>query len=161
MAIALSRPPEGFIEVRSWALSSLDGLAGLRRSLYRALTGTPIPADRDLTEAHDRILLITSELATNALRHGEPPTVVRLLARDTQVVVDVADHAAHLPPVVASPRRPGAGGFGLILAQRMSLGVGWYRAGTAVKHVWARFPAPLAPAPGAASADDRRAQAVA
>ncbi len=140
--IALNRPPEGFTEVRSWALGSLDGLAGLRRSLYRTLTGSTEPPSRGLAEVPERVLLVASELATNALRHGQPPTVVRLLSNGREVVVDVADHAPQQPPVVASRREPGAGGFGLILAQRMSLDVGWFPSGPSTKHVWARFPAP-------------------
>jgi two-component sensor histidine kinase len=86
------------------------------------------------------MVLVASELATNALRHGTPPTAVRLLRRRDTYLLDVADKDVDAQPYVAAGRPPGHGGFGLQIARRIAVDVGWYTAG-ATKHVWATFPA--------------------
>lgn len=78
-----------------------------------------------------------SELATNALVHGLPPTVVSLL-KDGEYVLDVMDHDPEGIPAIASGRGPGEGGFGLVLANLNAGHVGWYSAGQ-TKHIWASF----------------------
>ncbi|WP_239117704.1 hypothetical protein [Paractinoplanes ferrugineus] len=37
--------------------------------------------------------LVMTELATNALRHGLPPTVVRLLREGDRLIIDVAERS--------------------------------------------------------------------
>ena len=140
--IAPEAPPAGFVEIHRWELTSTEDLARLRSSLHHALTGAPVPADRSLDEVPERIVLVASELATNALRHARPPTLVRLLSDGREYVVDVVDHAPEDPPVVVHGRPPGGGGYGLLLAQRICLDVGWYPAPVGRKHVWARFAVP-------------------
>ncbi len=120
-------------EVRSWTLSTLDELTGLRAAVRDDPLVRPLPA-----ETSDAVLLVTTELATNALRHGAPPAVVRVALLDELLLVDVADQDPGSRPVVAGTRAPGAGGFGLRLAYRLATDVGWYRIGGS-KHVWATF----------------------
>ena len=110
--------PVRFVEIGSWRLETLGDLAELRAGLHHTLTGTPLPPDRHLDAAPERIVLVASELATNALRHGMPPARLRLLSDGREFVVDVVDHSPDDPPVIGGHRPPGAGGFGLLLARR-------------------------------------------
>lgn len=135
--------PPSFTEVRRWAIASTEDLARLRALLHHALTGTDLPPRSGIGEVPEKAVLVASELATNALRHGAPPTVVRLLSDGDRFAIDVIDRAPGSAPEVAGDRAPGDGGFGLILAQRVSLDVGWYPEGD-LKHVWALFDAGLA-----------------
>jgi serine/threonine-protein kinase RsbW len=64
---------------------------------------------------------------------------VQLLRRDDTYLLDVADHDLSTTPYLAGARAPGQGGFGLQIARRLAVDVGWY-AGDLTKHVWARFP---------------------
>ena len=138
--IKSARPPAEFTEVNSWILDSVDGLARLRGSLFYELTGTPYLGSSSLDEVPEKMVLVTSELATNALRHGKPPTIVTLMSHDDEHLLDVADHDVSSVPALAEGREPGEGGFGLLLAQQLALDVGWYASDT-TKHIWARFSA--------------------
>jgi signal transduction histidine kinase len=142
VSIALADVPPAFVEIGAWELTRLDDLARLREGLHRMLTGAPLPPDRHLDATPERIVLVASELATNALRHGLPPTRVRLLSDGRELVVDVVDHSPDAP-TIAARRPPGAGGFGLVLARRAASSVAWYRSGAGEKHVWARFDVPV------------------
>lgn len=133
-----SRPPEEFRPVEEWVLDTAGELTTLRASLYRALTGNTLPPGGGLGRVPEKIVLVASELATNALRHGVPPTIVRLLTNGPEFLLDVADHDTSAEPHVPGVRAPGDGGFGLYLAQTLSLDVGWFT-DEMTKHVWARF----------------------
>jgi len=136
---ASARPPADFDEVTTWDLSTSDDLARIRRSLHRALLQRGEVDTPCLADLQDRVVLVVSELATNALRHGAPPSTVRLLVDHARAfVVDVTDAAADASPELAAARALGEGGLGMHLAARLADGVGWY-ADTGVKHVWARF----------------------
>lgn len=70
-------------------------------------------------EVLDDVRLVTSELATNSLRHGRPPSVVRLWREPDAVVVQVTDAGLGIrdPYAELRPARPD-GGRGLnIVAQ--------------------------------------------
>ncbi|GII99771.1 hypothetical protein CLV28_1097 [Sediminihabitans luteus] len=145
-------PPAGFVPQRRWVIDSLDELARLRGTLHEELTGLPPAAGARLTESAEQMVLVASELATNALRHALPPTRVVLSTRGTQHLLDVADHDPTGVPEFGGDRAPGEGGFGLILVARVAEAVGWYRVGNS-KHVWAVFtPEPGAPDTPAAEA---------
>jgi serine/threonine-protein kinase RsbW len=83
-------------------------------------------------------MLVATELAGNALRPGEPPTVVALLRTDGHLIIDVTDNDPTTRPIVGSERPPNGGGLGLTLTQRLAEKVGWYPTATD-KHVWAQF----------------------
>jgi two-component sensor histidine kinase len=93
----------------------------------------------ELGDLFDRMAVVATELATNALRHGLPPTVVRLLRDEDRLILDVADHDLGAAPKVEPDRPLGDGGLGMQLAQTFAIDLGWY-ATDATKHVWASFP---------------------
>ncbi|MER7459947.1 ATP-binding protein [Micromonospora sp. NPDC126480] len=137
--LSTSPPPSRAVELRRWRLSDAAELRGLRASLHEELTGSVLPDGAALDEVPEMIVLIATELATNALRHGIPPTIVRLLATDDCLILDVADHDLGTPPDLSETQPTGAGGRGLHIAQRLSLDVGWYATET-TKNIWATFP---------------------
>lgn len=118
--------------LRQWTLTTTTELRGLRAAIHRELIDDP----EDLV---DRILLVATELATNAIRHGLPPTEIRLLAGGDRLILDVADHDLTTIPELSDTRPLDAGGRGLLLARSFSLDVGWY-ATVDTKHIWASFP---------------------
>ncbi len=93
----------------------------------------------EVDDLFDKMAVVATELATNALRHGLPPTEVRLLREDDHLIIDVADHDLGTLPEVDADRPLGAGGLGLQLTKTFAIDVGWYRT-EATKHVWASFP---------------------
>jgi anti-sigma regulatory factor (Ser/Thr protein kinase) len=135
------RPPTSFELVQSWVLGSTEQLASLRVAILREMAAEACDPAVVLTDVADDMVLIATELATNAIVHGLPPTEVRLLHTDHVYLLDITDHDPVTPPVVAGPRAPGHGGFGLRMAQRLAIDVGWY-ADDGVKHVWAIMNAP-------------------
>ncbi len=134
------RPPTLDTEIQRWALDNPSELRSLRASLLDALTRAPGAGEgvaRD--ESTEKILLVATELASNALKYGLPPTFVRLCRSGQDYIIDVVDHDP-----MTQPRRPrqdpsAPGGWGLTLAMALALDIGWYVT-TTTKHVWARFP---------------------
>jgi anti-sigma regulatory factor (Ser/Thr protein kinase) len=112
----------------SWAVESTADLRGLRRALQDALR-----APRHVTGP---VVLVASELATNALHHGVPPVVVSLGRVEGGYLLDAADGSLDAVPTYSAYRPAGEGGFGLYLVGRLADEVGWYAAGGR-KHVWA------------------------
>jgi serine/threonine-protein kinase RsbW len=139
--LRLSHPLGTPVAVRRWTLDSFGQLRALRASLHEALTGAPLPDGGDLDEIPEKMALIASELATNALAHGTPPTVVELRRTEKAFILDVADEAPEAEPEFAEGRAPGAGGMGLRLAREFAFDLGWYVDGK-VKHVWAEVDIP-------------------
>ena len=136
-SLPASAPHPETVELRRWTLDNYHGLRHLRAALRETMVDISVA---DLDDFFDRMAVVATELATNALRHGLPPTVVRLLRGDDRLILDVADHDLRAEPVVAYDRPAGRGGLGLQLASTFAVEVGWYRSGGA-KHVWASFPA--------------------
>jgi serine/threonine-protein kinase RsbW len=135
-ALPASVPHPGAVELRCWRLDTFRELRQLRAALRIALAEGLTPDYRDLI---DRMAVVATELATNALRHGLPPTEVRLLQGPDRLIIDVADHDLGTEPRLDRDRPPGSGGMGLVLARTFASEVGWYKAGE-TKHVWASFP---------------------
>jgi serine/threonine-protein kinase RsbW len=136
-----SRPPAPCTEIAHWVLDSFAELKSLRASLHKTLTGEPLPEGGILDEVPEKVAVVATELATNAVAHARPPTVVRLHRTEATFILDVADEEPAASPEFAEGRAPGAGGLGLQLVRDLTLGMGWYVDGT-VKHVWAQFPMP-------------------
>jgi serine/threonine-protein kinase RsbW len=134
-----SPPPPIARQLHAWVLHTSTDLRTLRTCLQQALAGDPPAAGQSLADIPERMVLVATELATNAIRHGRPPTVVRLLCTDDRFILDVADHDLQAVPELADTQPAGAGGRGLLLAQALSLDVGWHATET-TKHVWASFP---------------------
>lgn len=138
--IASSRPPERFEPVRRWELSSVTDLSRVRKELLDAITAPHAEPQDVLGRVPENMVLVASELATNALQHGLPPTVLSLSVDEQDYLLDVCDADLESTPVLAGERPSGAGGFGLLIAHRLSQEVGWYTTDS-TKHVWAIFPA--------------------
>ncbi|MGY1670450.1 ATP-binding protein [Geodermatophilus sp. SYSU D00710] len=111
-------------------------LAGLRRRLRSAIDDGGLPAGCD---GGERLLLVTEELVSNALRHGRPPVGVTVTAPRLGWLVAVSDTATDLPPVPAIGRDPAHGGTGLSLVARVCGAHGWVAEDDG-KVVWARVP---------------------
>ncbi len=68
-------------------------------------------------ETVDALLLVTSELVTNGLRHGEPPVSLHLDRRGSRLRLTVTDEGTRIPrPRVAEPDSPGGRGLFLVSA---------------------------------------------
>lgn len=137
--LPLSHPPAGFDVVRRWELAATSQLRVLRHELSQAIGGGPSGGPRDLAATPDKVVLIATELAANALTHGLPPTIVELSRAERLWLLDVGDQDPSSAPVYAGVRVTGAGGLGLHLARQLSLEVGWYTTQT-TKNIWATFP---------------------
>jgi serine/threonine-protein kinase RsbW len=136
-------PPDTFALERSWVLDSPQQLSPLRTAILAAVAGDGPAAGASaaaLDEVAENMVLIASELATNALKYAYPPTVVSLLRDGDTFLLDVEDHTPETAPYVATGRPEGHGGLGLQIARRLAFDVGWYAKGLE-KHVWAILPA--------------------
>ena len=134
-----SLPPPDATELTAWVLESTGQLRDLRAGLVEALKKYAPSTGDDLADVPDRMVLVATELATNAIKHGIPPTIVRLLRTRDEFVLDVADHDLANVPELAHTRPVNAGGRGLHIADAFALEVGWY-ATENTKHIWAAFP---------------------
>lgn len=87
---------------------------------------------------HDDVVLVVSELVTNALRHGRSLPVLRLATTAGGIRIEVTD-TDPTPPRI---RLPGAdGGRGLRMVERLSAAWGAVRAGEG-KVVWSELRVP-------------------
>ena len=125
-----SLPPARAIELRRWTLTTGDGLRQMRADLREVLQ------TRQLAE---RVALVATELASNALRHGRPPAVVRLLRDDDCLILDVADQDPQSAPQAAAAGHADDGGRGLPIVRSLTREVCWYTTRDA-KHIWAALP---------------------
>jgi len=136
-----SPPPAQAVELEHWLLSSGAELRPLRLDLRAALLAHRLVDPGEPDEAMDRVILVATELASNALRHGSPPAIVRLLRGAGELVVDVADHDLAGAPRLAQVHEAGVGGRGLHIARTLSRDMCWYVTAR-TKHIWASFPTP-------------------
>jgi anti-sigma regulatory factor (Ser/Thr protein kinase) len=134
-----SRPPPHTVELDCWSITCAAELSSLRVSLCQAVTRLQPSAADSIGEVAERVALVATELATNALQHGLPPTTVRLLRHDDRLVLDVADHDPGTTPHGPAASSTNNRGRGLAIVRSMSLQVGWYATGR-TKHIWASFP---------------------
>ncbi|GIG29555.1 ATP-binding protein [Cellulomonas marina] len=153
---APSTPAAELPTAAQWRLDSLGGLSGLRAGLRSAINEA---AGRDeevpLDDVPEHLALVATELATNALAHALPPTLVRLRTDGSTFVLEVLDHDLDEAPAIPDTRAPGQGGYGLLLAQRLAADVGWYRERSS-KTVWALFTLPGVTPPLTPDATDAR-----
>ena len=71
------------------------------------------------TDVHDRALLCTSELVTNAIEHGAGPVDLHVELDDAKVRIEVTDHSGRLPaPKLPSPTE--VRGRGLLIVRNLS-----------------------------------------
>lgn len=91
-----------------------EGAGFARRAMARAAELWLL--DRELTET---ALLLVSELATNAIRHGTPPVRLSLRLHDDRLRVEVTDSSPALPQL-GHPGPDQTGGRGLQIVQQLA-----------------------------------------
>ncbi|MER5362156.1 ATP-binding protein [Streptomyces sp. NPDC002785] len=134
---------------RQWRTLSLRGVGGIvptaRDFARRALHDWGwLPAtSADGRAAAEDVLLVVSELVTNACLHADGPEELRIVCTAKVLRVEVVDGGAG-QPAPRTPHRAGRpGGHGMFIVQRLCLDWGVLRvAGRAGKTVWAELAAP-------------------
>ena len=91
------------------------------------------------------LLLVVSELVTNAVVHGAEPIVVTMVRASERVRVEVTDGADESSPH-GNPRPPtdAENGRGLSVVTRLAVAWGWRASPGHGKTVWAELPLHLA-----------------
>lgn len=160
---------------RQPAVSALPG-AGRRRRIGLAPVPESARAAREFTVATLRkwqldaliedAVVIASELATNAIRHGTPAATgdamgdsesgrveLSLCLQASRLICVVTDQTG-TPPTLAAPGPEAESGHGLQIVGALAVAWGWTILGTGEKAVWAALDLPgPAHATGSAPAD--------
>jgi hypothetical protein len=133
-------------QVRRLGLQGESGVVPLARDFTRQALyawGWLPAASADQRAAAEDVLLVVSELVTNACLHAEGPDEL-VLACDNKVIrLEVSDRGTG-QPAPRTPHRAGRpGGHGMFIVQRLCLDWGVVRAsGRPGKTVWAELGAP-------------------
>ncbi|MFF3347617.1 ATP-binding protein [Streptomyces sp. NPDC002779] len=133
-------------QVRSLDLVGQSGVVPLARDFTRqALYAWGwLPADgADQRAAAEDVLLVVSELVTNACLHAEGPEQLRISCDNKVIRLEVSDGGAGQPAPRTPHRASRPGGHGMFIVQRLCLDWGVVRApGATGKTVWAELGAP-------------------
>jgi anti-sigma regulatory factor (Ser/Thr protein kinase) len=78
----------------SETIDHLEQLYGLRRTVAEHASRAGLPSARC-----DDFMLAVSEVASNAIEHGDPPATVRLWATSTAVIYEITDAGRHTEPL--------------------------------------------------------------
>ena len=124
-----SEPPPG-AEIGRWPLDTASELVGLRRIIRAEI------AEHSTTDLAERLVLVLTELAGNALVHGSRPVSVRLLGGPQQWIIEVSDSDRAAIPALSDATARTVRGRGLPIVQAVTEAAGWYLKPTA-KVVWA------------------------
>ncbi|MFD8494522.1 ATP-binding protein [Amycolatopsis sp. NPDC059657] len=115
-------------------------LSGDQTTLVRSFVRDMLTAWRYAGE-HEDVVLVASELVTNAFAHGGGTPMLRLSGTPWHVRVEVADATTHPPRI----RKSGSdGGWGLKLVENLSTRWGFTPADHG-KVVWCEFTPALVP----------------
>ncbi|MFB7867781.1 ATP-binding protein [Streptomyces sp. NPDC056069] len=133
-------------EVRTIALGAASGTVPLARDFTRQALydwGWLPAATADRRAAAEDVLLVVSELVTNACLHAEGPESLRVLRLAEVLRLEVADRGTG-QPAPRTPHRAGRpGGHGMFIVQRLCRDWGVERVpGAPGKTVWAELAAP-------------------
>ncbi|WP_329272682.1 ATP-binding protein [Streptomyces sp. NBC_01451] len=133
-------------QTRSLRLAGESGVVPLARDFARqALYAWGwLPAESaDRRAAAEDVLLVVSELVTNACLHAEGPDEMWITCDNKVIRVEVSDGGTG-QPAPRTPHRAGRpGGHGMFIVQRLCLDWGVVRTpGVAGKKVWAELGAP-------------------
>jgi serine/threonine-protein kinase RsbW len=119
--------------VGHWTLpANLTAARAAREHVAEALLGRPEREDATI---------VASELAANAVLHGEPPFELFLEVNPSNVLVTVSNHGDDFDPRIARPHPDADHGRGLDIVRALAEGVGHWREGTRLA-VWARLRTP-------------------
>ena len=83
----------------------------------------------------DTVILLVSELVTNAVAHARPPVILRVHVDAERTRVEVTDGARRDLPVVRNPPPQATGGRGVMFVDRLATRWGTVR-NTGSKAVW-------------------------
>ncbi len=124
-----------------------DGLSGIEHARRFAPDAVNVRAAREFVADEladqgfrgdpDIVLLLASELVTNAVRHAATPFEIAVDVRDEQVLVAVADGDVEHQPQVRHPGPEETNGRGLLLVDQLASRWGSDRTGRG-KAVWFR-----------------------
>ena len=139
-------PPGRGRQVRTLRLDGESGVVPLARDFTRQALhawGWLPAAGADQRAAAEDVLLVVSELVTNACLHAEGPDEL-LLACDNKVIrLEVSDRGTGQPAPRTPHRASRPGGHGMFIVQRLCLDWGVLRVpGRDGKTVWAELGAP-------------------
>lgn len=120
----------GVHPTRAEAVQHAEGRASSQRRVVDVDHGPHGPAQArravaecaarlELCEEADDLLIVVSEMVTNAVRHGAPPVRLEVSADDDVVLVSVAD-GSPWPPQVRPADETAEGGRGMTLVDRLS-----------------------------------------
>jgi hypothetical protein len=125
-------------DLRRWSFVAGGELRQTRTELYGVLRAHR-PADHAASPVAERVALVVTKLASNALRHRRSPAVVRLLRADGRLILDVADQHRDSLPEPTVGQHTGDGGRKLHIAWSLPGALCWY-ATKHGKHIWVSFP---------------------
>lgn len=141
MVILRCAPPPSTVTVQQWIVADYAQLRLMRVSIRTVIDTQSLRPGEDLDDLAERMTLVATELATNALRHGQSPAIVQLGRSSSAFLLDVADNLPSVAPRIIEKEPLGGGGRGLRITQELARDSGWYVANDC-KHVWARFEIP-------------------
>lgn len=96
---------------------SATSVAGTRESARDFLAGLRLPI---AAEDADTVVLVVSELVTNALHHGGGACTLDLTAHPDSIEVAVHDHSPEMPRMRTPDLNDGTGGFGWPMVNRLA-----------------------------------------
>ncbi|MFE6846733.1 ATP-binding protein [Streptomyces sp. NPDC057686] len=107
--------------------------------------GAQHPYDPVREEAAEDVLLLVSELVSNACIHGGGPHALVLRRGAGRLRIEVGDGSPEHPRRLRTAGSALPGGHGLLVLERLARSWGWepYADGQAGKTVWAEVPVPL------------------
>ncbi|MCL8016439.1 ATP-binding protein [Streptomyces sp. AS02] len=143
---ASSAEPSAGRQVRRLDFAGQSGVVPLARDFARQALyawGWLPAATADQRAAAEDVLLVVSELVTNACLHAEGPAEMAIACDNKVIRVEVSDRGTG-QPAPRTPHRAGRpGGHGMFIVQRLCLDWGVVRSpGVAGKTVWAELGAP-------------------
>ncbi|MFE8993428.1 ATP-binding protein [Streptomyces collinus] len=138
--------PPGGRQVRRLSFGDESGVVPLARDFTRQALyawGWLPAASADQRAAAEDVLLVVSELVTNACLHAGGPDQLRITCDNKVIRVEVADRGTGQPSPRTPHRAGRPGGHGMFIVQRLCLDWGVVRTpGVSGKTVWAELGAP-------------------
>ncbi|MFF8095838.1 ATP-binding protein [Streptomyces sp. NPDC016675] len=143
---AVTRAENGGRQVRRLSFDDQSGVVPLARDFTRQALyawGWLPSSTADQRAAAEDVLLVVSELVTNACLHAEGPDELSITCEKKVIRLEVSDRGTG-QPAPRTPHRAGRpGGHGMFIVERLCLDWGVVRTpGVAGKRVWAELGAP-------------------